>query len=99
MLLLIEKQRRERPIRERPVTLAVPVNLRAFFPTQTLRNFIITVQPSVDPSLGDYDLPGLISLVRHYMRLSAEPVKLRAAMTRGVRLLLNPFLVLIPRAL
>lgn len=99
MLLLIEKQRRERPIRERPVTLAVPVNLRAFFPTETLRNFIITVQPSVDPSLGDYDLPGLISLVRHYMRLSAEPVKLRAAMTRGVRLLLNPFLVLIPRAL
>ena len=99
MLQLIEKQKRERPIREKPVTLAVPVNLRPFFPTETLRNFIITVQPSVDPTLGDYSFEQLISLIHSYMHLTAEPVKLRAAMTRGVRLLLNPFLVLIPRVL
>ena len=99
MKQLIEKQKRERPIRERPVTLAVPVNLRAFFPTETLRNFIMTVQPSVDPTLGDYSFEQLVSLMHHYMRLTAEPVKLQAALTRGVRLLLNPFLVLIPRVL
>ena len=99
MKLLIEKQRRERPLRERPVTLAVPVNLRSFFPSETLRNFILTVQPSVDPTLGDYDFPQLVALMRHYIRLTAEPVKLRAAMTRGVRLLMNPFLILIPRVL
>lgn len=97
--LLVEKQRRERPIREKPVTLAVPVNLRAFFPSETLRNFILTVQPGVDPSLGDYDFPQLVSLVRNYMRLTVEPVKLRAALTRGVRLLYNRFLILIPRVL
>ena len=99
MKLLIEKQRRERSLRERPVTLAVPVNLRPFFPSETLRNFILTVQPSVDPTLGDYDFPQLVALMRHYIRLTAEPVKLRAAMTRGVRLLMNPFLILIPRVL
>ena len=99
MKLLIEKQRRERPLRERRVTLAVPVNLRSFFPSETLRNFILTVQPSVDPALGDYDFPQLVALMRHYIRLTAEPVKLRAAMTRGVRLLMNPFLILIPRVL
>ena len=33
--LLVEKQRRERPIREKPVALAVPVNLRAYFPSAT----------------------------------------------------------------
>ena len=74
MKLLIEKQRRERPLRERPVTLAVPVNLRSFFPSETLRNFILTVQPSVDPTLGDYDFPQLVALMRHYIRLTAEPV-------------------------
>lgn len=99
MKLLIEKQRRERPLREQPVTLAVPVNLRAFFPSETLRNFILTVQPCVDPKLGDYEFPQLVALMRHYIRLNAEPVKLRAAMTRGVRLLMNPFLILIPRVL
>ena len=95
--LLVEKQRRERPIREKPVALAVPVNLRAYFPSETLRNFILTVQPSVDPALGDYDFPQLAALVHHYMRLTAEPVKLRAGLTRGVRLLYNRFLILIPR--
>lgn len=99
MKLLIEKQKRERPVRELPVTLAIPVNLRAFFPTETLRNFILTVQPCVDPNLGDYSFEQLVSLMHHYIRLAAEPVKLRAAMTRGVRLLLNPFLALIPRVL
>ena len=97
--LLIEKQRSERPIREKPVALAVPVNLRAFFPTETLRNFILTVQPSVDPTLGDYEFPQLVALVHNYMRLTAEPVKLRAGLTKGVRLLYNRFLILIPRVI
>ena len=79
MKLLIEKQRRERPLRERPVTLAVPVNLRSFFPSETLRNFILTVQPSVDPTLGDYDFPQLVALMRHYIPPHRRAVKLRAA--------------------
>ena len=51
----------------------------------------------MDPALGDYDFPQLAALVHHYMRLTAEPVKLRAGLTRGVRLLYNRFLTLIPR--
>ncbi|MFR5844528.1 MAG: hypothetical protein ACLUEU_01690 [Oscillospiraceae bacterium] len=55
--VILEKQKRERPYRERPVALAVPINLRAWFPSETLRNFITTVRPYIDPALGDYTFP------------------------------------------
>ena len=54
--VLIEKQRRENPRRTRTGALAVPINLRAYFPSRTLRNFISTVRPSIDPRWGNIPL-------------------------------------------
>ena len=45
--VIADKQHRERPRRERPVALAIPINLRGWFPSETLRNFILTVRPSM----------------------------------------------------
>lgn len=97
MFVLMEKQRGEKPLREKPVTLSVPVNLRSFFPTKTMRNFILVLQPSVDPSLGDYTFKEVAGAVHHYMRLNCDPQKLRAAFSRNVRFTDNKFLKLIPR--
>lgn len=97
--VLLEKQRRERPHGERPVTLAVPIDLRGYFPTETLRNFIITVQPAVDPALGNYDFPEIVAQVRHYLRLHIHPQELRALFTRNVRYQTNTALQLLPRQL
>lgn len=99
MWVLMEKQHREKPHRERPVALAVPIDLRAFFPSDTLRNFILTVQPSVDPALGPYTFADVVSRVHHYMRLHINPQELRALFTRNVRYEKNPVLQLIPRPL
>lgn len=97
--VLMDKQKRERPIRERPVALAVPVNLRAFFPTKTLRNFILTVQPWIDPAIGPYRFEEIAELVHHYMKIHCSPQEMRAAFTKNVRLQNNRFLQLIPRLL
>ena len=43
--VILEKQKREKPYRLRPVALAIPINLRGWFPSETLRNFITTVRP------------------------------------------------------
>lgn len=99
MHLLLQKQAQERPRRQLPVTLGIPVNLRQYFPTETLRNFIMTVQVSADPSLGEYSLAELVSLVRCQLRLHGSPQELRAVMTRGVRLQYNPLLKVIPRGI
>ena len=97
--LLLDKQHAERPHRERPVSLAIPINLRAYFPSETLRNFINNLQPTADPALGTYDFPQLLSLVHHYMRLNTTPQNLQAALTRGVKLQYNRALQLVPRFL
>lgn len=99
MKILLDKQHSEHPTREKPITLGVPINLRAFFPSATLRNFIINMQPSVDASLGEYSLEQIIKLVHHYMRMNMTPQLLGAALTRGVRLQYNPILQLVPSAI
>lgn len=97
--VLAEKQRRENYHRMRPVTLAVPVNLRTWFPSETLRNFMVTVQPGFDPALGEYGFAELAAQVRHYMKLHTTPQEMRAQITRNVRYQSNRLLQLIPRAL
>ena len=97
--VLLDKQHGQHPHREKPVSLAVPINLRPYFPSETLRNFILTVQPFVDPALGEYKFTELVSLVRHFMKLHVMPQEMRAAFTHNVRYTSNRVLQLIPRVL
>jgi len=97
--VILEKQKREKPYRLRPVALAVPINLRGWFPTETLRNFITTVRPFIDPALGDYTFPEIVSQVRHYMKLHINRQEMQAAFTGNVRFTKNFALRLVPVAL
>ena len=45
---LIVRQRSEGRRKERPVALVIPINLRPWFPSKTLRNFILTTRPFID---------------------------------------------------
>ncbi len=46
----------------------MPVNLRRFFPSKTLRNFITMVYPSIDPRLGEYSFEEIVTEVHNFMR-------------------------------
>ncbi|MEA4814753.1 MAG: hypothetical protein VB112_07600 [Oscillospiraceae bacterium] len=94
--VILEKQKRECRRKPRPVALAVPINLRPFFPTETLRNFITTVRPSVNPRLGDYTFDEIVLQVRHYMKLHINAQELRADFTRNVRFTKTPVLKIVP---
>lgn len=96
LLSLLEKQRGERPLHEKPVALAIPVDLRAWFPSETLRNFMLTLRPCVDPALGEYTLEDLIRHVRHYMGLALNRPEMRAAITGNVKFTRNRLLQVIP---
>ena len=74
----------------------MPVNLRGMFPSETLRNFIITVRPVIDPALGDYTFPEIVAQVHHYLRLHATRQELRAMITGNVRVQSNRLLQLVP---
>ncbi|MDE7176667.1 MAG: alcohol acetyltransferase [Lachnospiraceae bacterium] len=65
---LLQKQSNEFHLKYKPVRIAMPVNLRRFFPSKTLRNFITMVYPSIDPRLGEYSFEEIVTEVHNYMR-------------------------------
>ena len=94
--VILENQAREEPRHPKPVALAIPINLRPWFPSETLRNFILTVRPCIDPSLGEYTFPEILSQVHHYMRLHINRQEMQALLTGNVRFQTNRALQLIP---
>ena len=94
--VLLQKQKRERPHREKPLSLAIPVDLRGYFPSETVRNFILTVQPVIDPNLGEWSFPDIVAQVHHYLRLHIVPQELKAMFTRNVRYQTSRFLRALP---
>ena len=72
---LIKAREKARRPGKRPVKLSLPVNLRRFYPTATLRNFSSYINVPVYTDYGEYSLEELISLVGHTMGLETlEPL-------------------------
>lgn len=93
---IMENQAAQRPWRPRPVSLAIPIDLRHWFPTETLRNFILTARPCIDPSLGEYTLPEIIRQVHGYLNLHINRQEMQATLTGNVHFTTNKFLQIIP---
>ena len=84
---LDEMQRRtvRRVKKLRPVKVCVPVNLRSFFPSETVRNFALYVNPGIDPRLGHYTMEELTQIVHCQMTLEATEKNLCARFSQNVR--------------
>lgn len=93
---LLTKQLEEPHIRLRPVKIAMPVNLRRFFPSQTLRNFITMIYPGVDPRLGDYTFEEIVVQVHNYMRYYINEKLLRGDITTNAATQRNPVIRVVP---
>ena len=93
---LLKKQEEDRRFHLRPVRIAMPVNLRRFFPSKTLRNFITMVYPGVDPRLGEYTFEEIVTQVHHYMRYYVNDKFLRADITTNARTQSHPLIRIVP---
>lgn len=93
---LLQKQEEDRPVRQRPVKIAMPVNLRRFFPTITLRNFITMIYPGVDPRLGEYTFEEIVTQVHNYMRYYINEKLLRGDITTNAATQRNPLIRVVP---
>lgn len=93
---LYEKQKNEFHLKLRPVRIAMPVNLRQFFPSKTLRNFITMVYPSVDPRLGEYTFEEIVKHVHNYMRYYINDKFLKGDITTNASTKSNPFIRIVP---
>lgn len=93
---LLQKQEDDKPVKQRPVKIAMPVNLRRFFPTITLRNFITMIYPGVDPRLGEYTFEEIVTQVHNYMRYYINEKLLRGDITTNAATQQNPFIRVVP---
>ena len=93
---LLTKQQEEPHLRLRPVKIAMPVNLRRFFPTITLRNFITMIYPGVDPRLGEYTFEEIVAQVHNYMRYYINEKLLRGDITTNAATQRNPLIRVVP---
>lgn len=78
------------------VRLEVPVNMRRFYPSRTMRNFSLFVSPEIDQRLGTYTFPETIKRVHHSMRMQVDPRELGAQIARNVAAELNPIIRAVP---
>lgn len=93
---LLQKQEQEKNRRPRPVKIAMPVNLRRFFPSKTLRNFITMIYPGVDPRLGEYTFPEIVEQVHNYMRYYLNEKLLRGDITTNAATQRHPLIRVVP---
>lgn len=93
---LLEKQQEEPHFRLHPVKIAMPVNLRRFFPSITLRNFITMIYPGIDPRLGEYTFEEIVVQVQNYMHYYVNEKLLKGDITTNAATQRNPLIRVVP---
>ena len=95
---ILDLQRQKVPHRQfrKPVKVQVPVNLRALFPSKSLRNFALYTNPEVNPRLGDYTFPEICKLVHHHMGMEVTPKQMSTRIAANVQSENSPFIRLMP---
>ena len=92
----LQAEKVPRRSRRKPVKVLLPVNLRNFFPSRTLRNFASYVTPEIDPRLGEYSFEEICAIVHHRMGLENNPQAMRAKFAINVASEKSPFLKVMP---
>ncbi len=84
---------------EKPVKVSVPINLRKLYPSKTLRNFALFINPGIEPRYGEFTLEEIIEEVHHFMRMNNKEKYLNAMMCKNLSDEYNPLLRIIPLGL
>jgi NRPS condensation-like uncharacterized protein len=97
--LLIDVAREEMEFRSlppRPIRVSIPINLRRFFPSRTMRNFVLAVDPGVDFRLGTFGFDDILAKVHHFMRSELDAKYIRRQIVRNMKSEKNPFIRIVP---
>lgn len=89
------KQLKEKK-KQREVSVQIPVNLRKFFPTNTLRNFVLCLRVKMNPNMGEYTFEEILRLVSLQLRLVNNKKTVNSMMTQNLKIEQNPFAKFFP---
>jgi NRPS condensation-like uncharacterized protein len=78
------------------IRLEVPVDMRQFFPSKTLRNFALYVSPEIDLRMGAYSIEQVVRRVHHSLGMQVDARELGREMGRNVRAERHPLVRAMP---
>lgn len=70
--------------KRKPVKVTVPINLRRLYGSKTLRNFVLTLNPGVDPRMGDYSLEELCRIMAAQLAAEGTPQQMAGRIAANV---------------
>lgn len=80
----------------KPVKICVPVNLRKYYGSNTMRNFASYINPGIEPRYGEYDFAETVRLVHGQMAVETNEKLLNAKFSTNVLSEQNLFLRIAP---
>ncbi|MDO9577079.1 MAG: hypothetical protein Q7J16_04270 [Candidatus Cloacimonadales bacterium] len=83
-------------LRKSVIRMQVPVNMRKFHSSQTMRNFSLYVSPEIDLKLGKFSFEEILKKVYHSMQIQIDSKELGRQVSRNVGGELNPFVRAVP---
>ncbi len=89
-------QKSEPNNREKHVGIQVPVNVRPFFGSETLRNFMLCYSFQIDPKMGEYTFPEIVKQLSLYLRYINNEKELCAMMNGNMGFEKNPLMRITP---
>lgn len=92
----IQKKELNKRRRRKDVKICVPVNLRRFYPSVTVRNFSSFINPGISPAYGEYTFQETATRIKHLMGLEASEKMINARMSKNVNDERNAFIRLVP---
>ena len=69
-----------------PVVLNVPVDLRRLYPSKTLRNFFITLTPTIDSRIGHFSFSEILNHVKNFMSIQVDRRYINQQFKRNITL-------------
>lgn len=82
--------------KQREVSVQIPVNLRKFYDTNTLRNFVLCLRVKIDPQKGEYTFEEILKLVSLQLRLVDTEKEVNSMMTQNLKIERNKAAKIMP---
>lgn len=92
----IQDERVPNIVRQKPIKVYVPVNLRKRFPSKTMRNFILGIVVGIHPKMGDYSFDDICQIIAGQMKQQMTDKNLGAMIKTNVQSELNPIICAVP---
>jgi len=82
--------------KQKPVKVLIPVNLRNYFDSASMRNFVLYITPGIDARTGEFSFEEIVKNIYYQMKLQLTEKQMQARITANVKAEKNKFLKVLP---